>query len=69
MTRPRARAGAPYIPPMDCGPSVCTYPEGECIDVCRLHRVPELKPLPVEMHEPERGSFRFRVFQLFKGNK
>ena len=68
-TRPHARAGTHYSPPMDCGSAGCNGPkEGECIGICSLHRQPHPlpKPLPVDMHEPVDLSWRDRLLGIFK---
>lgn len=68
MTRPHARAGAPYVPPMDCRSAGCNAPQSECLGMC-LRRVEpsQIKPLPVEMHEPDL-SLRDKFIQLIKGD-
>lgn len=65
MTRPHARAGQPYLPPLDCAQAGCNSPEGECLNLC-MRKAHELKPLPVEMHEPELKSVRDSFLKIFK---
>lgn len=56
-TRPHARAGTYYTPPMDCAQAGCNAPQSECLGLCmhRVHpsQVEQVNAMPINFAGPE----------------